>query len=317
MTADTGTADGGRAAMPAWQALRKMEDVPTHCPVCGADCGTLKFRKRIREGRMSYYLCGSCGVLYANPRATVPTLKNIYASADFFEGSEPGGDHLNYHTFIGGETYLRRTARDRLSRIRRFLPAGRMLEVASAAGFFLKEAKDAGYAVTGVEISVPMARWASEKWGVPITPESVELVELEPAAYDCIASWGVMTIVQDPKAVIRKFHRALKPGGLWAFNTYYHDGLWPRIVGNRWDILVVNFSQLYSRRLIIELAEREGFELVSRRRDWPYTDLMKIADKLAQNLRMTWLPRLLARVGLSELIVRIPLPDVLEYIFRK
>jgi hypothetical protein len=126
-----------------------------------------------------------------------------------------------------------------------------------------------------------------------------------------------MTIIRDPVALIRKFHRALRPGGIWAYNTYYHDGLWPRLVRNRWDILVVNFSQIYSRRLMLEIVQREGFELLSRRRDWPYTDLMKVADKLVQNLKMTWLPGLLRRLGLDRLVIRVPLPDVYEYIWRK
>jgi SAM-dependent methyltransferase len=192
-----------------------------------------------------------------------------------------------------------------------------MLEVASAAGFFLVEAKAAGYDVSGVEISAPMAAWASRRWGVEVVPESIESVELPPQEYDVIASWGVMTIIQDPIAFIRKLHQALKLGGIWAFNTYYHDGIWSRIVGNRWDILVVNFSQLYSRRSIVEIISREGFELVYRRRCRPHTDLMKIADKLAQNLRMGWLPGSFRRLGLGDVIFQIPLPDVMEYVFRK
>jgi SAM-dependent methyltransferase len=285
--------------------------------VCKADNGVLRYVKQIRDIEMYFYICSECDVLYANPRATVESLKNIYSSKDFFEGSEPGGDNLNYFDFIGGEKYLRMTARSRLSRIKKWCPKGKMLEVASAAGFFLIEAKNAGYDISGIEISVAMAQYAQQRWDVNVNPESIELVDLPQQEFDAIASWGVMTIVQDPIELIRKFHRALKPGGVWAFNTYYHDGLWPRIVKNRWDILVLNFSQLYSRKLLIDIISREGFKLVSRRRDKPHTDLMKIADKLAQNVRMNWLPGLLSKLGMDKIIVKLPLPDVLEYIFQK
>ena len=58
---------------------------------------------------------------------------------------------------------------------------------------------------------------------------SIEEIELEDEAYDVIASWGVMTIIRDPKALIAKIHQALKPGGVWAFNTYDNRSLWGRM----------------------------------------------------------------------------------------
>ena len=150
-----------------------------------------------------------------------------------------------------------------------------------------------------------------------VLPESIEDVDLGDHAYDVIASWGVMTIIQDPIALIRKFHRALKPGGIWAFNTYYRDGMWARLTGKRWDILTVNLSQIYTRQLLLEVISREGFTLLERRRDIPYTGLMKIADKLSQTLRLTALPHLLGKLHLGDIIVRIPLPDVLTYVWRR
>jgi SAM-dependent methyltransferase len=302
---------------PVWKPLERLEYKPCACPVCQSTSGRIRWKKLIRDIEMTYYVCDHCGTLYSNPKATVESLRNLYASSDFFEGGTPGGDHLNYHTFVGAESYLRPTARERVKRIARYVPRGKLLEVASAAGFFLKEAKDHGYDVRGIEFSEPMARWASEKWGVEITPESIELVDLPPQELDVIASWGVLTIVHDPVALIDKFYSALKPGGVWGFNTYYHNGLWPRIVGNRWDILTVNFSQIYTSERIVKLAEERGFRLLYRRRDTPYTDLMKIADKLSQTLGMHWLIPLFQKLGLGELIIKIPLPDVREHLFLK
>lgn len=191
------------------------------------------------------------------------------------------------------------------------------MEVASAAGFFVIEAKLAGFDTAGVEISVPMAKYATERWGVPVRGESIELIELPPEEYDVIASWGVLTILRDPISVIRKFHRALKPGGIWACNTYYHDGFWHKLVGHRWNILGVQTSQIYSRRLLMDLATKEGFALLSRRRDWPHTDILKIADQLAVNTGWRWLVGAVQKAGIKDAIIKIPLPDVYEYIWRK
>ena len=132
------------APLPQWEPLGKLEYTSTPCPVCGAQEGELRCTKQIRDIEMHYYVCAGCRALYANPRATADSLRNLYASKDFFEGSEPGGDHLNYFSFLADEPFLRRTARSRIARIRRYCPAGRMLEVASAAGSLSDRSEGSG-----------------------------------------------------------------------------------------------------------------------------------------------------------------------------
>ena len=302
---------------PNWQPLGELDFVPGPCPICKSPDGVALHKKTVAGFNIEFSRCTSCDALYARNRATAESLRRIFSSRDFFAAGQPGGDNIDYFDFIGGEKYLRMTAADRISRLRRFQARGRLLEVASAAGFFLIEAKEAGYDVSGVEFSGPMAKYASERWQVPVVPDSIELIDLPEHSFDVIASWGVLTIVQDPVAVFKKFHRALKPGGIWAFNTYYHDCLWHRLVRARWGILGVQTSQIFSRRLILETVEREGFRLLSRRRDTPHSDLLKIADQLAANIGWRQLPKILQNIGLASLIIRIPLPDVYEYIWRK
>jgi len=302
---------------PEWVELGKIEFIDRACPVCGATTGHPAHRKITAGYEMEYRLCEVCDCLYTPNAATPDSLPRIFGSKEFFSAGEPGGDDIDYFDFIGGERYLRMTARRRIKRIKQSRPTGRLLEVASAAGFFLIEAKSAGYDVEGVEISGPMARYASHRWNVPVRGESIELIELPPEHYDVIASWGVMTVLQDPVAVIQKFHRALKPGGVWALNTYYHDCLFHKLVGSRWYILCVQTSQVFSKRLLIDTVTRHGFRLVSMRRDQPYSDLLKIADGLVDSTGLRWIIKALKVTGLSNVIIRIPLPDVYEYIWQK
>jgi SAM-dependent methyltransferase len=266
---------------------------------------------------MHFWVCVRRNVLFTrNPVADV-SLQNLFGSKEFFSSDNPGGDDIDYFDFIGGEKFLRKTARNRIGQIKRFKPSGRLLEVASAAGFFLIEAKKAGYDTTGVEISLPMARYAFERWGIPVIGESIERIELQPLSYDVIASWGVMTILRDPPSVIRKFYRALKPGGVWAFNTYYHDSVWHKIFRDRWSILNLQSSQVFSKQLLLDVVSREGFTLLSRRRDWPHTDILKIADFLAAQTGWLWLVKAVQMTGTKHVIVRVPLPDVFEYVWHK
>jgi SAM-dependent methyltransferase len=300
------------APKPSFDSLKPLVFEPTACPVCGHDDAESRYTKRIREYTMHYVSCRHCNTLYANPRVSRASLPNLYASREFFEGKD---DNINYYSFTGGEEYLSRTARARLEQIGKYAKGERLLEVASAAGFFLKEAKAAGYRAEGIEISRPMAEWASQRWQVPVRTSSIEDIELPPESYDVIASWGVFTILRDPRAVLRKFHAALAPGGTFAFNTYYNDSLWGRLWGANWYILVLNTSQIHSPDTLASLLAETGFCLVRRRREWPYASikyaLFQLASHIPGAVSASWLDRIDV---LNHLIIRVPAPDVHEYI---
>ncbi len=247
---------------------------------------------------------------------TVDSLRTLYSSQEFFEGDE---DNLNYYSFLGGEQYLRSTARGRIGRFQKLAQGRRLLEVASAAGFFLAEAKAAGFDCQGIEFSEPMATYAAQRWHVPVMAGSIEEIELEDEAYDVIASWGVMTIIRDPKALIAKFHRALKPGGVWAFNTYDNRSLWGRMFGSKWYILVPNTSQIHDDVTLRHLLDDAGFELVKRRHDRPKASLERLLFVLATHLGDQRVSRaFFNRVHiLNRIVIPVIAPDAYEYVLIK
>lgn len=302
-------------ADPKFEKLRPLEFEATRCPVCDADEADALFDKKMHGYTIHFDQCRRCRTLYTNPRLTKASLPNLYASEEFFEGKD---DSINYYSFLAGYPYLSRTARARLDQIDKYARGKKMLEVASAAGFFLNQAKLAGYDVEGVEISKPMAEYASQRWGVPVRPESIEDVDLPSCAYDVIAAWGVFTIVRSPKATLAKFYDALKPGGVLAFNTYYNESLWGRLWRQNWYILVLNTSQIHSRDTLRRLLEEAGFEVRQRRREWPYASIKYAAFQLLSHVpggvNRRWLDKL---DFLNNFLVRIPAPDVYEWICTK
>ena len=298
--------------LPRFKPLGALEFEPTACPVCGEHELGRQFQKSYHAVDLHFGVCAKCATLYLNPRLTVDSLRTMYGSEEFFEGQE---NNLNYYSFLSGEQYLRRTAHGRIKRFEKFTSGRRLLEVASAAGFFLAEAKDAGFEAEGVEFSGPMAEYASDRWGVPVTAGSIEEVELEAETYDVIASWGVMTILRDPRAVMAKFHAALKPGGVWAFNTYSNRSLWGRLFGARWYILVANTSQIHNDRTLRRLIDEAGFDLVARRRDRPHASVEKLLFVLLSHSSQGVRDKFFKRVHfLNRLIIPVPAPDAFEYI---
>jgi SAM-dependent methyltransferase len=301
---------------PQFKPLGQLEFEPAACPVCGRTGIGKRLQKTVQGIDVHYGFCSSCQTLYTNPRLTVDSLRTLYGSQEFFEGGE---ENLNYYSFLAGEEYLRKTARGRVKRFSPYAKGKRLLEVASAAGFFLAEAKAAGYDAQGVEFSGPMAAYASKRWEVPVTAGSIEEVELDEDTYDVIASWGVMTILRDPRAVIAKFHRALKPGGVWAFNTYDSACLWGRVFGSKWYILVPNTSQIHNDTTLRRIIDEAGFDLVRKGRDRPYASIERLAFVLATHLGDQRVPRkVFDRIhALNKLIVPAVAPDAYEYVFVK
>ncbi len=280
--------------------------------MCGGHEVGKRLQKTFQDVELHFGVCATCSTLYADPWMTVESLRTLYDSEEFFEGKE---SNLNYYSFLSGETYLRRTARGRIERFQAHVPGKRLLEVASAAGFFLAEAKAAGFEAEGVEFSGPMARYAAERWQVPVTVGSIEEVVLEDEAYDVIASWGVMTIIRDPKAVMATFHAALKPGGVWAFNTYSRRSLWGRLFGSRWYILVPNTSQIHDDDTLTRLIDEAGFELVGRRRDRPYASVERLLFVLLSHVSHGVRDKFFERVHfLNKLVIPFRAPDAFEYV---
>ena len=90
--------------------------------------------------------------------------------------------------------------------------------------------------VIGVDISAKALRFASNRLALHrIDPERVELICVSDSAdalpiadssADYIYSEGVLHHTTDPVAVLRDFHRVLKPGSQACIMVYNHDSIW-------------------------------------------------------------------------------------------
>src|SRR5690606_24055245 len=135
---DVAMTDHTASGQPQFERLRSIEFEPASCPVCGANDGKEAFVKLYHGYHVRFCTCPHCDALYTNPRISKESLPNLYASEEFFEGKD---NSINYYSFLAGERYLSMTAKTRLKQIGKYAKGKKMLEVASAAGFFLNQAK--------------------------------------------------------------------------------------------------------------------------------------------------------------------------------
>ncbi|TGM44643.1 class I SAM-dependent methyltransferase [Leptospira biflexa] len=128
-------------------------------------------------------------------------------------------------SYYDDETNLRDMAKRRLSRLANFQKVGeggdkdptqkKLLEIGSAAGFFLDEARMAGYKTSGLELSPKEVEYAKSTLGLDVEKRSVLSVREEEwqHSFDTIAAFFVIEHIEDIEGIWRRLERWLVPGG--------------------------------------------------------------------------------------------------------
>lgn len=102
---------------------------------------------------------------------------------------------------------------------------GRLLDVGSALGTFLKIAESKGFAPEGVEISKFASDFAREKRGLKVFNGDLEQFGGKDASFDTITFWDSIEHVTHPLPNLRTARRLLRPGGVLLLTTDNFDCL--------------------------------------------------------------------------------------------
>ena len=99
--------------------------------------------------------------------------------------------------------------------LRAYATGGRLLEIGSASGWFLAQARDAGFEVEGIEPAADVAFAATARWNVPVQAATAETASLPDRELDVVVAWHALEHI----AIARRRARsaciaALRPGGL-------------------------------------------------------------------------------------------------------
>jgi SAM-dependent methyltransferase len=129
--------------------------------------------------------------------------------------------------YADNEVKLRLEAGEALRDLGRAAP-GRLLEVGPAGGFFLDEARKAGYEVMGVEINPEMAEFGRERLNLDLRCGIFEQIGLD-GTFDVIVAQDVLEHTRDPLAFMRRVAALLAPGGTFFIRGPLEDDFRERI----------------------------------------------------------------------------------------
>ena len=199
------------------------------CNYCHADSFDVVIasgidRRHGLPGDFRMVKCRQCSLVYLNPRPTAEALSAYYPE-DYAPYVQRG--------FFGRMTqWLRRREANAL---RRTVSAGAdVLEVGCAAGDLMVPLRDAGFRVTGVELSDHAATIAREQHHLQVHTGVLADAPLAGRSFDAVIMRNVIEHVPDPKGDLARAAALLRPGGVLVLRTDNVASLDARLFRSLW-----------------------------------------------------------------------------------
>lgn len=223
--------------------------------------------------------CPDCGLGSADADDFDP---GGYYTRSYFDGGHSDG----YADYEGSEPILRREFARQLRFLRQYAPAGgRLLEIGCAYGFFLKEAQTE-FEIHGIEIAAEAVN-ACHRAGLNTVRQCAatagSMSRLGPL--DAIVMLDVIEHLPDPAGILRQCAEQLRPNGVVMITTGDFGSFFARMSGPRWRLMTPPQHLWYfTRTSIVNLADRNGLELVTVRHPWKTVPLALVLFQLARAL---------------------------------
>jgi SAM-dependent methyltransferase len=202
--------------------------------------------------------CASCGLVFVDPAPRPEALIALYDEGYWEDPAKVG-----YDGYRAAELRKRHHYRGLLRQIEAIVPPGEMIEIGSAYGYFLDEARARGWRVRGVEPSTHAAQQARDQFGLEIFVAPFTELPFEPDSCDAIVLWDVIEHLPNPRETVERASACLRAGGALAISTGDIRSLSARLHGADWSLLTPPWHQYYfSKKTIQRMLEHASLELV-------------------------------------------------------
>jgi SAM-dependent methyltransferase len=244
------------------------------CPACAEPTD---HRHLFSKNECDILQCTACGLARAEASNFNP---NRYYTSDYFSGVHPDG----YADYRSAEPTLRREFAHSVKFIRKYRPAGRLLEIGCAYGFFLEEAR-LYYDVAGVEIAEDAAAFCRQRGLHVLSGVTNEnnLSRLGPM--DVIVLLDVIEHLPNPQETLTLCRRHLNPGGIIAITTGDFASLYARLSGPHWRLMTPPQHLWYfTPESIRQLSRSLGLKLEAYDHPWKLVPLSLIKFQMRRML---------------------------------
>lgn len=242
---------------------------PSPCPLCGHPEKFLRFEKNGKN----FARCSACGLIFQDPPPSAQKSR-CYYEREYYEDF---GDQANRQI-----TEARQAVYDEFfSRFRDFpRQTGRLLDLGSGYGDFLKKAQGAGWEAWGIEPSREASERSRSEFSLKVVTGTVAETEFPEGHFDVITLWNVIDCLPDLKGSMTKIRRWLVPGGVlfirtpnarfhWRlFQVYRIFRPWLEKLGWKKEASVF-LATNFNRQALERLLSLEGFSKIRIRSGHP------------------------------------------------
>jgi len=199
--------------------------------------------------------CSSCGLVSVYPIPSGQKL-NEYYKKEYYTLPEKG--------IVGylEETLNKAVFKTHLKHIKRYAKIGKLLDLGSGNGYFLKFAKENNWQTLGVEMSPDASKYATEQ-KLEILNDSIENVNLPKNEFEVVTMFNVLEHMTNLNSILRKVRDSLKPNGLLVIEVPNLDSLQRKVFKNSWCHLDVPRHIFHFRkRSFLKLIRKYEFRVV-------------------------------------------------------
>lgn len=238
---------------------RSAEFVNVACPACAG----ASFQEEFVKGGFRYVSCRGCSLVFNNPRPGPELLAEYYADNPLYE-------YWNREIFRQTEdARLQKIVMPRVDRVLELcreyqISGGTLVEIGAGFGTFCGEIQSRGHfkQVVAVEPDTTLAETCCQR-GLQTVNRPYEQAELQDASAAAVVSFEVIEHLFDPGDFIAFCRRLLAPGGMLVLSFPNYDGFDIAQLGPLSGSVGGEHINLFNRRSITALLERNGFKLVS------------------------------------------------------
>lgn len=234
-------------------AVPLFEEPAQVCPLCGN--GEISPFHEITSYSNHFKVdrCSACGFIFMNPRFTQETLRGFYGE-DYYRGKA----EYAYYDERGAERYARYVWDARIAFIMKYIRAGRILDIGSAFGGFLR-ASVPHFEPSGIEFSEYAGNYARKRMGSQIHVGTLADHNFPRDYFLVITMIEVLEHLASPAEVVKECHKLLQKGGLLVIQTANMDGIQAKIQGKKYAYYMPGHVSYFTKKNLVSLLKRSGF----------------------------------------------------------